>query len=630
MAEWLHHIYQEVVIVGHNLSFDLAFLHQKFNVGYPKRLWDTMIAEQLLTAGLDAFDHVNLKDTVYRYFGTELDKTQQTLFTLDSEITQEQIDYIRGDVENLIPMFDHQAFTLGEQAAHTVMEIERKALPPFAEMVRYGVGVNRERLNPLLDETEIKRDELKAYLQRKLTPYIRNKRIADYEAMVAARKEYQAASDAKEAWFEEYWHDLVDPGPDGWNPSMREAWDEKKWLDMKLHKEDQKPLGMRRYVKAKMSEWRKENPRPPVPKLDESLINLNSQQQMLIAMPAFGIQADNFQKKTLAGILLDLEGEQYEVLEKLLAYKKAQKLLDAFGTALIEKIGSDGRLHGNFKQIGTATGRPSCSKPNMLQMPKDGRFRSCFIPHSGNLFVVADYSQMELRIMAQLSGDKAMQQAFIDGLDLHSYTASLMFKKPMEETGDGTKERQIAKIINFGILYGMGPTKLRETLVAEGIRMTQQEAVNAVKLWRQTYAKAANLIKQWGQEAVTNGYTATPFGRRRFFDLDFTDEDGNYDKAQYFAVQREGANHPIQGTNADVTKMAMGMMWEILEGKGTIVLQVYDEIVVECPEHLAPWTLNVVESCMRVAAETVLTDIPAVVDPMISRSWSKNDKVRDT
>lgn len=619
---------QNITIIGHNLQFDLSFIKEKWGIDYPPgdRLWDTMLAEQLLTAGRDEFQ-VNLGDTVERHFGVILDKSLQTSFTMDSEITQEQIDYIRGDVEWLPQLAISQAKKLSEHGMNQVWEVERYALPVFTEMVRVGMMIDLDRLNPLLDAARAKHTALRDLLQAELTPLLEWPRMEAERAMEEAlahwmheRDEFNKESETSWLW----WMSAFEHGAD----PLSEWQENQPWMDTKTNKKDGKPEGMRRYVKAKEKEWRENNPRPPKPKRDTDLINLNSGPQMIEAFSRIGLTLPNFQADTLTRLLPDATPEQEYLLTSLVEYKAVQKLLSAFGDRLIALVGSDQRVRGNFRQIGTGTGRPTCTDPNMLQMPKDKKFRSCFIASPGYVLIVADYSQMELRIMAQLSKDKTMMESFRRGLDLHSYTGSLMFNKPIEECGSGTKERTVAKTINFGTLYQMGPGKLRETLAVEAIEMTFSEAKAAINRWKSTYKGAAKMIQQLGFEACTLGYTSTPFGRKRFFNTDFRDSEGNEDTGQKFAVMREGANHPIQGTNADITKLAMHMIQEIVSPHGgRVLLNIYDETVTEVPEHLGTWAESVVQLCMRTAAETVLTDVPAVVESIISRSWSELDVV---
>jgi DNA polymerase I-like protein with 3'-5' exonuclease and polymerase domains len=615
----------DYALIGHNLAFDLSFIKEKWGIDYPAggSLWDTMLAEQMLTAGFDE-QLVNLADTIERHFGVVLDKSLQTSFTMDSEITEEQIEYIKNDVMWLPKLAMHQAHQLSEIQSNDAWEIERYALPVFTEMNREGIEINLDRMVPLLEQTKGKRDALQRVLQAKLTPLVEWKRLEDYKAEEAELAAWNAAREDRNTLSRNVWSDFW--GMEGDELSTfedREEWEANKWTDRKINKKDNYPEGMRRFVRHHEKLWRQEHPRPAKPKQDTDLINLNSRDQMMVAFESLGLPLPNFRSQTLSQKLLDANEEQTEVLKRLIEYKKCEKLLQAFGDPLLEKISPDSRIRGNFKQIGTATGRPSCSEPNMLQMPKSQDFRACFVASEGNVLIVADYSQMELRIMAQLSHDPAMMKAFNSGIDLHSYTAHLMFNIPLDTVDKDGKERKIAKVINFGTLYGMGPNKLRETLLAEGVVMTFPEAKSAIARWKSTYKRAAEMIERLGLEAITLGYTSTPLGRKRFFNTTFKEQ------SEKFAVMREGANHPIQGTNADVTKLAMHLIQEKVKPLGgRVALQMYDEIVTQVPEGIAEWGESVVQSCMKAAAQMVLTDVPAAVDSMISRSWSKLDAIK--
>ena len=624
-AEFLSRLFERAEIVGHNLSFDLGFVRHNFGCDYPARFWDTQVAEQLLTAGLNDLE-VGLDDVALRRTGVELDKSLQLSFDCDGPFSPEQEEYSVSDVKLLHQIKQQQEEEIEAHGLGEILQLEFECLPIFTNMVLAGVEVNVDELLPQIERVTKERDTLAAQLETTLTPAIRWKQIADFDK---EREELAAWEVAFDAWAKEkeaHWTDFY--GNDGELSSFEdpEEWETNKWTDRTINKKDGKPEGMRRFVKKQMQEWRKEHHRPLKPKLDTSLINLNSPQQLTAAFLNLGINFPNFRATTIATVLSDIQDETlHETLTLLLSYKKAEKLLSSFGQPLVKKIGLDGRLHGNFRQIGTATGRPSCSNPNMLQMPKRGvnkKFRKVFVPGTGKLFVRADYSQMELRLMAQLSGDTVMQQAFKDDVDLHTYTASLMFKVPMEKVTDD--QRATAKTINFGILYGMGPNKLRATLASDGIRMSKEEAYAAVQLWKSTYKKAAATILMWGDRAIRQGYTATAWGRKRFFDTqNITERD------QEFAIKREGANHPIQGGNADITKMAMVLIERYLRGHGTIVLNIYDEIVVEVEEPFAWWARDVVEQCMNLAASDVLVDVPSRVEAQVTRSWSESDALEN-
>jgi DNA polymerase-1 len=473
----------------------------------------------------------------------------------------------------------------------------------------------------ILDNAAEQQRALGEYLQDELDPLIMDSRIAKRDTMQAELDRWNLAIETAEWDYRMMWYEWqhYQKNIDGHSDMQ---WDLSKWNDWKINKTDQRPEGQRRYVKWMLKEkWRPQNPRPAPPKLDQNHINLNSADQMLIAFAQLGITLEDFRGATVATALTQTDDEKLiEMLNSLLLYKKATKLLTAFGPTLIEKIGPDGRLRGNFNQIGTATGRPSCSRPNLLQIPKRGKnkyFRRVFIPGAGNLFIRADYSQMELRLVAEMADDTNMKKAFKENFDLHTYTASLMFKTKMDRVSND--QRATAKTINFGILYGMGPTKLRTTLAVDGIRLSKDEAYAAVQLWKKTYPQAARWIERTGIQAGTQGWTATTLGRKRYFELPAVDEQSKY------AIRREGANHPIQGGNADITKLAMVAITALLHGKGTIVLTVYDEILVEVPAELAQWARDVVYSCMMAASEQVLLTVPSAVEAQITTSWSDED-----
>lgn len=608
--------YENHVIIGHNLAFDMAFLKQKYGVGYPHMAWDTMLAERLLTAGI-LEEEVNLKYLALKYLNMNIDKTQTTTFNMEDVLTPEQTQYVLDDVKATYEIAKLQKELLEKHKLGKVWELERRCLPIFTEMVRRGVMVDRDVLDPLLAEARQRHNILGTELQEIMTPLVEWRKIEKRDEMQGELDEYMDRLNAQTEKIEATWTELFENCE-----YAATMWSQKKWDDEKINKKDGKPEGQRRFVKHYLKEWRAENPRPPAPKLDTGLINLNSPFQPKDAFLALGIPLPNMQGATLLRAVADAPEEGKRVLTMFAEWKKLEKLLSSFGEKIIELMDDEGALHGDFKQIGTDTGRPTCSKPNMLQMPSkktDPRFRSIFVPRKGHLFVVADYSQIELRIMAELSGDPAMTKAFKEGFDLHTYTASLMFNVEMGEVTD--RQRSTAKTINFGILYGMGPKKLRETLAGEGIEMTMAEANEAVTQWKKSYRLAAAKIQEWQNTVLKLGFTETPFGRKRFFDLD-TD-----DKYERFGIQRAGANHVIQGTSADITKLGMVLVTEMLQGYGTIVLQVYDEIVVEVPEEYADWAKEVVQIGMVEAAKEVLKTVPVAVDAVVSRSWNEDDAI---
>lgn len=362
--------------------------------------------------------------------------------------------------------------------------------------------------------------------------------------------------------------------------------------------------------------------------LDEQLgmferagINLGSHKQLLEALQKIGLNIDSTKEDIIAVI-------DHPVAKELLEYRRLEKIMSSYGYSLLEKIHPfTGRIHADFKQMGTETGRFSCKDPNLQQMPEF--FRECFIAGGNYVFVGADYSQIELRVLAQLSDDPVLIASFKSGFDLHTATASNMFNIPQV---DITKEQRFAaKTLNFGLVYGMGVDKLRNKLNAEAqkngspsLNIRQVQAIHYK--YKQTYRKAIDWLESAGQKAVRDGVSQTLYGRKRFFNR----PESNIDKEQYnkqlAGIRRQGANTPIQGTSADITKLALVQIHNELKEygfKGNIVLQVHDEIVVLAHKKQAETIKTIVVDCMVSAAQQLITKVPVKVDAYISENWKK-------
>jgi DNA polymerase-1 len=217
-----------------------------------------------------------------------------------------------------------------------------------------------------------------------------------------------------------------------------------------------------------------------------------------------------------------------------------------------------------------------------------------------------------------------MQQAFREGLDLHTFSASGIFGVPFDAVTD--KQRKVAKVCNFAILYGVGPMTMRRQIAAGGQQATMKDAKDAIAGWRKTYPQAAALIQQWGEDALQHGYTASAFGRKRYFSRIWAEGPGAREEAGI--IRRAGANHPIQGTSADITKLAMCFIADrVASLGGSVIGQVYDEIITEVPTENAAQAAVLVRDSMREAAGLFITDIPVETDTTISTSWSEADGV---
>lgn len=337
-------------------------------------------------------------------------------------------------------------------------------------------------------------------------------------------------------------------------------------------------------------------------------INLDSQAQVTDALVNLGVPVPS---TTRAWELQPLAGE-WPVVAKLLEYRAAAKASQSFGENILEFIEpATGRIHADFRQIGAPTGRFSCSKPNLQQIPHDEEYRRCFKAPEGKKLVIADYSQIELRILADFSGDKNFIEAFVSGQDFHSATAAQVFGINSE---DVTKDqRSFAKRLNFGVVYGIGASRF-----ASMTGLSQTEAENTLRKYFSTYPKMDEWLRTQSKEVLTKLSARTKSGRlaRMSFDPN--------DRAATGAVQRYAKNMPIQGTSADILKRALRLLHDdIRSTSARLVNIVHDEIIVECDADAAQQTAETLESAMLRSGEQFVSSVPVKVDVQIANEWTK-------
>ena len=280
---------------------------------------------------------------------------------------------------------------------------------------------------------------------------------------------------------------------------------------------------------------------------------------------------------TAADILENLAPD-YPIVQKVLDYRQVAKLKSTYADGLAAFIGEDGRIHGTFHQTVTATGRISSTDPNLQNIPirtEMGRlFRKVFLPKEGCIFVDADYSQIELRVLAALSGDEALIHAFQNNIDIHTLTASQVFHIPLDQVTP--LQRRNAKAVNFGIVYGISAFGLSQDL-----KISRKEASEYINNYFASYPKIKEFLDQAVVTAKEQGYIATYYHRRRP-----VPELTSSNFMQRSFGERIAMNSPIQGTAADIIKLAMIRVDQILHSenlKARLVLQVHDELLVEAP-----------------------------------------------
>ncbi len=323
-------------------------------------------------------------------------------------------------------------------------------------------------------------------------------------------------------------------------------------------------------------------------------------------------------KKTKTGYSTNaevLEGlaDEYEIVRHILAYRTLAKLKSTYCDGLLKVIGEDGRIHSCFNQTETRTGRISSTEPNLQNIPvrQDlGReMRKFFMADEGNVLVDADYSQIELRVLADIADDEAMIEAFNADTDIHTVTASQVFKMPLQMVTPLMRSR--AKAVNFGIVYGIGAFSL-----SKDIGVTRAEADKYIKDYLHHYAGVDRYMKEVVEQAKKDGYVKTLFERRRYLP-----ELASSNGMMRAFGERVARNMPIQGTAADIIKIAMIRVYRRLKEENMqskLILQVHDELIVESPEAEAQKAAKIVSEEMENACKM---KVRLKSDANIGKTW---------
>ncbi len=323
-------------------------------------------------------------------------------------------------------------------------------------------------------------------------------------------------------------------------------------------------------------------------------------------------------KKTKTGFSTDADTLEsiaplHPIVGDVLSYRFLTKLDSTFTEGLLKQRGSDGRIHTRFMQCVTATGRISSTEPNLQNIPvrtPEGReIRKAFVPSDGNVLVGADYSQIELRLLAHISGDEGFIAAFNNGEDIHARTAAEVFHVPLELVSK--EQRSAAKAVNFGIVYGISDFGL-----AKNLGVSVGAASGYIKRYFERYPKVEAYLKESVEAAKKAGYAKTLYGRRRPLpELNAS----NYNVRQF--GERVAMNMPIQGTAADIIKIAMVRVDRALKDggfKARLVLQIHDELIVDTPKDEAKAVAALMEQCMEQVADL---KVRLIAEAKCGESW---------
>ncbi len=324
-------------------------------------------------------------------------------------------------------------------------------------------------------------------------------------------------------------------------------------------------------------------------------VNWDSPRQVLEALRRAGLQLSDTREETLARY------REHPIVAALLSYREHKKRSSTYGPSWLESLHPlTGRIHPSWHQIGAESGRMSCSRPNLQQVPRTPEYRACFRAPEGRVLVKVDYSQIELRLAAQIAPEPRMQQAFQRGEDLHTLTAKLVTGRSEPSKAD----RQLAKALNFGLLYGMGAESLRTYARASyGLNLTPQEAEEL----REAFFRAYPGLKAWHRrQPEGEAEVRTISGRRRV-------------TSRY----TEKLNTPVQGSGADGLKLALARLYESRhEAPGCFpVLAVHDEVVVESPYNRTTAAHAWLTRAMQQGMESILTEVPVGVEAGVYEDW---------
>jgi len=550
------------MLLGHNLNFDLQFL-LSLGIDFKGKIFDTYIAERCLRAGFKEkkvspklqkpyFDDVScsLKAVVERRLEIEISKEQQVSDWSKEELDIEQIEYAAKDVDLLPKIASDQLRELAEEALLDVYSLESKCVRPVAHMCHKGFNVDIIKLMALKHSIQERLDEITLEFCTKL--------------------------------------------------------DDALPTELKLPRKVDGSLAIGKNLRKEF--------------------NPGSGVQCTKCFEALGIELP-VNPGTGKSTLNQIQLAEFDSDDPLLnLYRKRTKIETQLEHAekLIANVNPiTQRIHSGYNQYGANSGRFTSSGAkktsakkvktqfaiNAQQIPRDKDFRECFVATAGHQLIICDFSQIELRLGAELIGIPQMIQAFKQGHDLHTVTASLIYKVPLEEVQKN--QRQEGKTLNFALLYGMGFRKYKTYAAQSGKIISLSEAKVAHMAFHNAYPR----LRQWHRERaamVEDGWTyvRTPLGRRRL--LSYSD-----------ATMTACANTLIQGAGADILKLSLAKLNPYIGDEAHLVACVHDEIVLEVVEDKVEYYQEVLERCMKEAAETILKEVPAKADASHGETWAE-------
>lgn len=561
---------------------------------------EALFSKTLATIRTDAAIDFNLPE---KTFWDDLDskKIEQVFATFEFRSLMGRLKSFLGNGQKTGP--EEFSQVLGTPSPHTPARPFQNSLDPSSKHSEDSSELN---LNPVdVDSKKLQEASIALWL---INSDISNPKLEDI-LMFANNESFEVA-------YEQIFKKLKDQKLDKVYEEI-----EKPIIPIVKEMEDHGILIDKKYFGKLSEEYHKELDKLTKKIYDQAGMEFNINSPKQLGEVLFGKMGMKSSKKknasggfsTKVSVLEELE-ENNPIIKEILAYRELQKLLSTYIDVIPNMVGEDGRLHSKFIQNGTTTGRFSSQDPNLQNLPiktELGRkIRGGFVAERGHKLSAFDYSQIELRVAAMLSGDKKMTQVFREKKDIHSGVASFVFDVPIEKVD--SEMRRKAKVINFGIIYGMGVSALRKNLGG-----TREEAQKFYDNYFNQFSGVRDYLESVKEYAKKNTYTETLFGRRRYFP--------NINSRLPFLknmAERTATNASIQGTAADIIKLAIRYTEEDLKKEGLLnkvhlVLQIHDELVYEIEEVVLEKADKIIKSAMEEALSRAYlqykTDIPLEV-----------------
>jgi DNA polymerase-1 len=556
---------RNVTLVGHNIKFDLKFLYKNLGVLFTN-VFDTQLAEVISYAG-STYRYPSLAQLVRKYLRADLEKDTRYEFIDKTtfDFTDDQIRYAEIDVEVLFPIMDAQVAVVKDRGQKRTFDLEMQLLPVVAMMEHTGIKFDSSAWLLLSQQAGIDaRDahiELNALLENQFNVF-----SGEYKNALQALENIQYPVKTK----------------------LRKA--EKEALANIILDDE---------IKAVV-----------IP-----MINFGSSKQAKYILNKLGANIDTTNAKELK-----IHENDVPAIKHILTYREAVKKQTSFGTEFLRYVNSaTGAIHTNFNQLGAVTGRFSSDAPNLQNIVSDPAYRKPFVARDGFLLATTDYSNIELRIIGEASKEPRFVEAFLNGVDLHRQTASLVFEVPYDSV---TKDqRRIAKSLNFAVIYGTSANGL-----AYNFNMQLSKAKELLIKYFSIYPVLGLFLKAFGKKCIEKGFTVTLGGRRRYLSFVLNPSAQTHYK-ELGKVFRQAINTLPQGTSADMIKKALiYMFYENKFGFENFrpLLTVHDEIVIEFREEIKDAAVEFIGECMAKAGADFLKVIPVDYTTTVEKFWTKD------